>query len=288
MAKSTELLVTDIEMVHAVWDGRLQVDVDDPYHFDHPVDHLPGMALLCGLLDLVRRSGAASLDLAGDRTVLSIAFPAFCELYGPVGLHVTRTVTEESDVDVRLTMLAEQGKQAVCEADLAVRQGIASAGTSRRVEPDALLPADSAMVHRWRPENVLVTGMATRDDTRVVTVRPPRPGHALASLPGEPYRVEFLVDAARQFGTMICHVEHERPEDTTFVMNHISVDLPGGLRDEVFLRWQVIPPGRGQLHLAVEVVAGDPDGEACGSVGFEYRAVSPAAYRRLRGEVRAA
>lgn len=86
-----ERLVRDIELVHAVWRGRLQVDLDDPYHFDHPLDHVPGMALLGGLLDLVRRSGAANVELAGDRTVLSIAFPAFRELDGTVGLQVTLT-----------------------------------------------------------------------------------------------------------------------------------------------------------------------------------------------------
>jgi hypothetical protein len=263
-----------------VWSGRLPIELDDPYHFDHPIDHLPGMALVCGLLDLVRRSGAANLESAGQRTTLSIAFPAFCELDETVRLRATR----ESDVDARFALLAQQGKQVVCAADLTVRHGVA-ADTGSGGTPVAWLPAESAVVHRRRPENVLVTGMATRGDTRVVAVRPPRPGHALA---GNPYRLELLVDAARQFGTMICHVEHERPADSMFVMNSITVDVPSGLRDHVFLRWQVIPPGRGQLHIAVDVVAGDPAGAACGSVGFDYRVASPAAYRRLRGEVRAA
>lgn len=169
-----------------------------------------------------------------------------------------------------------------------MRQGVTSTGTGHHGKPVAWLPADAAAVHRLRPENVLVTGMATRDDTRVVAVRPPRSGHALANRPGEPYRIEFLVDAARQFCTMTCHIEHERPADTIFVMTDISVDLPCGLGDEVFLRWPVAPPGRGRLRFSIDVVAGDPDGEACGSVGFEYRIASPAAYRRLRGEVRAA
>lgn len=286
-ALASEHLVHDVELVSAVWSGRLDVRMDDPYHFDHPLDHVPGMALLEGLLELVRRSGAADLELATRRAELAITFPAFCELDGPIMLQVVRYPNGEPGVEAALTLLAEQDERVVCEADLTIR--LAPAITAARGgDGPRWLTADPALVHRHRRENVFVTGMATRGDTRVVGVRPAAAGHALAMEPGQPYRAEFLVDAARQFLTMICHVEHDRPADTVFVLSGVTANLPCGLQADTYLRWSVAPPGRGRLRLSAELVAGDPDGERCGLVEFDYFAVAPAVYGRLRGDVRAA
>ncbi|MBB4912852.1 AfsA-related hotdog domain-containing protein [Actinophytocola algeriensis] len=114
-------LVDDVELVSAIWSGRLAVRADDPYHFDHPLDHIPGMALIGGLLELVRRSGAADLDIPNRRLSLSLTFPSFCELDGPVVLQATRIPTGEAGVDTSLSLLAEQGAEVVCEADLTLR-----------------------------------------------------------------------------------------------------------------------------------------------------------------------
>jgi A-factor biosynthesis hotdog protein len=283
----SEQFVHDVELVSAVWSGRLDVRSDDPYHFDHPLDHVPGMALIGGLLELVRRSGAADLELPARRLGLAIAFPSFCELDAPVMLQAVRIPVGEPGVETALTLLAEQDDRVVCEADLTVRHASAASAQNRGVG-GAWLTADQTVVHRHRRENVFVTGMAERDDYRVAGIRPAVAGHALAVEPGAPYRAEFLVDAARQFCTMICHLEHDRPTDTVFVMSAITADLPCWLGTEAYLRWSVAPPGRGQLRLTAGIVAGDPDGAPCGSVEFDYFAVTPAVYRRLRGDVRAA
>jgi hypothetical protein len=284
-ASVNEPLVHDVELVSAVWSGQLDVRLDDPYHFDHPLDHMPRMTLLGGLFELVRRSGAAALELAPRRAVFSALFPAFCELDGMVALQVARFPTRQAEVESTLTLLAEQEDRAVCEAELTVRR---SAAVRAEGADTHWSPADQTLVHRRRQENVFVTELTRRGDALVAGVVPAPPGHPLATEPGEPYRIEFLVDAVRQFGTMICRLEHGRPADTAVVVRSISADLPCGLRSAVYLRWSVTPPGRGRLYFTAEVVAGDPDGEACGSVELEYNVASPAVYRRVRGDARGA
>src|SRR5688500_18801444 len=172
-------LVDDVELVSAIWSGRLAVRADDPYHFDHPLDHIPGMALIGGLLELVRRSGAADLDIPNRRLSLSLTFPSFCELDGPVVLQATRIPTGEAGVDTSLSLLAEQGTEVVCEADLTLR--VSTERTTPAVAANTpSLTADQELVHRLRRENVFVTGMSERGERRVAGLRPAPDGHALA------------------------------------------------------------------------------------------------------------
>lgn len=258
---------------------KWEVDLNDPYHFDHPLDHVPGMALVGALLGLVRDSAAQDLGAAGHRLRLSVTFPAFCELTTPVHLRAVRAGTA-------LTLLAEQAGRVVCAAELSLcRDPVVP--PDEPVDVARRLPADPASVNRRRAENVLITGPSAHGDTRVVGLLPIRRPHPLASGPGEPHRPELLVDAARQFGTMICHLEHGRPPSTRFVILGIDADLPCRLRGPVHLRWSAVPAGRGRQRVTIEVLAGDPHGDPCGTVGFEYYAASPAGYRRLRGAVAA-
>ncbi|GAB3451551.1 AfsA-related hotdog domain-containing protein [Actinophytocola sediminis] len=281
------VLVRDVDLVSAVWGGRLEVAPEDRYHFDHPLDHVPGMALVGGLLELVRRSGAADLGRTGRRMTLEVTFPAFCELEEQVYLQAVCFPPAESTAEVTLSLLAEQTDRVVCEADLSLSHDPHAA--PRRAGPATLtrLPADPAAVNRRRPENVLVTGLETRGDRRLSLLVPVAATHLLAVEPGRPHLTELLIDAARQFLTMICHLEHGHPDSTRLIMFAINADLPCGLAGDVQLRWSVIPPGRGRQTLTAELVTGDPDGAPCGSVSFEYYAATPAGYRRLRGEVRA-
>ncbi len=274
----------NVDVPAELWSGRLQLAMDDPYHFDHSLDHVPGMALVGGLLDLVRDSGAADLERADLRMALSVRFPSFCELSRPVDLRAVRPPSREPGVDTALTLVAQQDDRIVCEAVVTFR-AMTSADALPAASGVTRLPADPDSVHRKRLVNVLVTGAAVHGDTRVVGLRSVPAGHALApTAPDAPHRAELLVDAARQFCTMMCHVEHHRPASTKFVMLGIEADLPCGLRSDVRLRWLVTPPGRGKLSFTAAILAGDLDGEPCGSVSFDYYAAPPAVYRRLRGE----
>ncbi|MGW5049513.1 AfsA-related hotdog domain-containing protein [Actinokineospora sp. NPDC004072] len=251
--------------------AELALSPYDPYFYDHPLDHVPGMALICALFDLTRFPHA---DPAPARLALRMDFPSFCESGARVEL-----------IHKGAELAAEQDGRIVCSGELSTTP---LSSHPLPPAPPALrrLPADPALVHRCDVENVLVTGMADVDGDRVVAFREPAPEHRLGVPPGAPARPEALLDAARQFGTMLCHTEFRKPEDTRFVLLGLDAELTVGVPGGVHLRWSPTAAPRGRSRM--EFTAATADGEPLGRIGFDYHAASPGAYRRLRGEVRTA
>lgn len=249
--------------------AELSLSLYDPYFYDHPLDHVPGMALICALLDLAGLGEPRTPALVH----LALEFPTFCE-HGPeVSLrHEGSTVT------------AGQDGRVVCVGELRATPLTRRAVTA--ADPVVHLPANLSLVHRVDVDNVLVTGMAEVDGKRVVALREPVDGHRLAVRAGTPPKIATLLDAARQFGTMICHVEFARPSDTAFVLVGIEGELVTGVPGGVHLSWTPTdnPRGRSTMDFSLASV----DGKPLGSLRFTYCLVSPSAYRRLRGEVRSA
>ncbi|NVI92522.1 AfsA-related hotdog domain-containing protein, partial [Actinomadura sp. BRA 177] len=60
---------------------ELVVDESDSFYFDHPLDHVPGMLLFSGLLELaVRADGLRARGRRPGRVVAGLGFTRFCEL----------------------------------------------------------------------------------------------------------------------------------------------------------------------------------------------------------------
>jgi hypothetical protein len=276
-------LIDGIVLASGSCSATLTLDRNDRCFFDHPLDHVPAMALVSGLLALVRASGTGDLDQAGLQLGLSVTLPAFCELGSEVRLETAAPIAGGmyARQDGAVTVRARQDGQVVCDGEVAVRParragaGFPHAPAGRTVE--------KALVHRQRPENVLIHGLATDDGRCAVTVRRPAAGHVLAIGPGQTVAPEVLIDAARQFGTLICHEQHHAPLDTQFILLGIEADVPCGLRGAVQLSWQRTPAPRGRrATIEFGVVAGDPDGQPCGRIAFTFFCATPATYRRLR------
>lgn len=253
--------------------ATLEVSRHDPYFFDHPLDHMPGMALVSGLLDMVRRGGTGAPEEPGAWMSLSLEFPAFCELVGPVEL-------EAVPLPGATALRVVQGERVVCDGSVVFRPTAARAGGSREVAATA--PADPALVHRHRVENVLIGTPVIDGEVSSVDVLRPAPGHRLATAPGAPLRVETLIDASRQFGTLLCHQEFGRAPDTTLVLLGLDVEVACGLTGEVRLSRRQTPVPRSRHKSGMDILV---DGEPAGRVDYDYFSAKPAVYRRMRGEV---
>jgi hypothetical protein len=254
--------------------AALEVAGDDPYFFDHPLDHMPGMALVSGLLDLVRRAGIGAPEEPGAWLSLSLEFPAFCELVGAVEL-------EAVPLPGATALRVVQGERVVCEGSIGFREEVRTAGSHQVA---ATAPADPALVHRHRQENVLIGTPVSVGSVSSVDVLRPAAGHRLATAPGAPLRVETLIDASRQFGTLLCHQEFGRAQDTTLVLLGLDVEVACGLTGDVRLsrRQTAVPRSRHKSGMDILV-----DGAPAGRVDYDYFSAKPAVYRRMRGEVAA-
>ena len=269
-------LLTDVTSRDGAWSATLGLDPEDPYYFDHPLDHVPGMALVGGLLDLLQAAGPARPDRA-RRWALALRLPAFCEPDEPVRLE-----SEPADGAGPVGVLVRQDERVVCEGTVTVSPALPPAAVA--VPPGPVPPpAPAALVHRHRAENVMVSRMSgTGDEPRTAAVLRPAPPHRLGGGPGTPLPAEAVIEAARQLAEMISHVEHGIPAGDCFVLLGLQAELPGELPPGVHLRWRPTPARSGRTSMDLEVVPGDPAGVADGWVRLSYAAVPPKVYDRLR------
>jgi hypothetical protein len=257
------------------WSAALDVPPDEPYFFDHPLDHLPGMALISGLLGLVRAS-TTDLESAG-RLAVQLSLPAFCELDAPVRLE------SPDGVAVRACQYGHVCGEGTVEF---VPGETSNAGTP--VDPRFTEPAPQRSVHRARAANVLVSDVVAAGDVHTGAVRRPAPWHTLATPPGTALAAEVLIDAARQYSTMLTHLALGVPADAQLLLLGMRAELPAGVRDALYLRWHRTPPPRGKSTLDIDIAVGAPDAEPTGRISFDYFSATPAIYKRLREKARTA
>jgi hypothetical protein len=92
-----------------------------------------------------------------------------------------------------------------------------------------------------------------------------------------------IVEAGRQFATMLEHAEHGRPMDATLLWVALRMDIPYRVGRDVplLLRWPVARvPGR-RSHCAA-TLADASTGADLGSLAYEAYAVDPEQYERTR------
>ncbi len=267
------------------------VDEGDRCFFDHPLDHVPGMLLVAGVLDLLRAREPGWTEAAGGRLRLSMTFDRMCELGRPVWLRGEPVAACDGPA-WRLT--AVQDGAAVCRATVgtatptgpAVPPGRAAqtvvSGSAQSVVSGAArgagAPADPALVHRLQPENVLVGGLV-RTERAAVLVPPPE--HRLAGTgvhtPGA------LIESSRQLATMLGHTAHGRDADAQMLWLSLNADLPTGLPVAVplELRWE-FAPARGARSLFGFTVADSASGERHGWCEIGVHTLSRTGYLKRR------
>lgn len=261
---------------------ELVVDESDPFYFDHPLDHVPGMLLFSGLLDLaVRADELRARGLRPDRVAAGLDFMRFCEL----GRATTLACRPVPGRNRAWTVTARQAGEHVCAGSIAFADAPSSGGAEpqagARLVPAPARRAAAELVHRHRPENILV-GEPVRRGRGVVeaaVLDPPADEG-----PRPPFRgpVE-IVEAGRQFATMLEHEEHGKPMDTTLLWVSLRLDIPCRVDRAVplLLRWPIARvPGRRSRCAAT--LADASTGADLGSLTYEAYPVAPDEYARTR------
>jgi hypothetical protein len=229
-----------IEKIDGI-DGRstadLGIDPAHPFFFDHPLDHVPGMLLCVGLLDLIRDVAYVSGGPAAKRIRLSIKFTRVCELDHKVEL------SADSGSD-GWTIRAAQDGVAVCTGCVSVAS--ASEPPPPRVVSvgDEVRPISASLVHRADSRNVMVGEPSVYRGLYVAPVISPAPGHFVRRGNEQYYSPEEMIESGRQFATALSHLAHGRPSDARLVWVSLSADLPV-THDHgrpLALRWQVSRP----------------------------------------------
>ncbi|HZN18585.1 MAG TPA: AfsA-related hotdog domain-containing protein [Micromonosporaceae bacterium] len=289
----TSPLLTDVTLAPA-WRSTLAVDLDDPFFFDHPLDHVPGMMLISALLELVRTStpepsgGTRRPGLRRLATVLW--FPRFCELDEPTELGACPPSGAGG-----WAVQASQSRGPVCLGSVAIDetgpQLPSGPSWDRRSNggPEApeLSPeaADASFVHRARPENILVSRISPQDGgaRRVAVLGSSDEAH-FTRRTGAMRSPEELLEAARQVATMVWPCEYGWPADVLLTLNRVQAELPVALdrSRSLELRWRPSQPRGTKARIRLELVDATAEPQRVGLVTIESQAWTREEWQRLR------
>lgn len=276
------------------WTARLRTLDEHPFFFDHPLDHLPAGLLIEGVTELVEHiATTTAATTAGPRPTwrtrtMELDFGSFAEKDLPV--EFTARALPGTPGGWRVS--GRQRGRTVCDGKVYAAQAqpprIPVLPAPRAAEDDA--PRRAAMVaqelvHRHRPENVLLASYRDHGPGGYsADLLSPPVGHHLRGRQGsgaELRSLTELVEGARQFVTLLGHEARQVAFDRRYVVASMKASTARAVRRAEPVRlWADTLPSVHGGDVRVRISA---SGREVGEAGFSGYALSPAAYRRLRG-----
>jgi len=189
--------------------ARLLVDESHPYFFDHPLDHVPGILIIEGLLqlfevaiqDMTRRSTARGMFVRE----MYVMFTKWCEKNTPTMLRLEER-NRFSEVGHPFVCKVEQNDEVIGTIHLKADHIGGESKKMRTPWPTAPEPCSNhAFLHKERPENVFVSDLKRVEDRYFVELIPPPPNHILTDGDPEFHSCLYLLEASRQCGLLITH-----------------------------------------------------------------------------------
>jgi A-factor biosynthesis hotdog domain len=274
----TRLLGEPRRTAQGGWAAPLLIPEGDAFFFDHPLDHVSGMLSICGLLDLVDAATEGRLECSGRRLVTELSFPSMGGLDRPTEL----IVAPDGLADGLWFVRSAQGGAPICEGWMEISGTPAPVVLDRaRTLPDDRCPAD--LVHRTRADNVLLGPPVEDEDGIVAPLLRPGAGHYLAGYGRHGFSARGVIEAGRQFLTLLVHRAAGKPLDTQIVWLSFGADLPCAPPTDVALslRWRRVPLRGSRIPLSFELVCSSSTA-AVASFRHEVLTASPSAYQRYR------
>lgn len=196
-----------------IYNAPLIVPEEHPYFFDHPLDHIPGILLLEGILQLCFIAAPGWLDLLKDQGMyiknVEISFHHWCEKDRPIMVELTRKNVESS----LQSRFAAQGRimqngNNICTVDL--EGTVAAAGNvplSSIFPPESHLPCpELKLLHKRHKENVLVSRLKPDGtDGYSCDLIKPAVNHIFSNRKSSFYSILYLLEAIRQFAMLLAH-----------------------------------------------------------------------------------
>ena len=283
---------------------QLAVEQSNTFFYDHPLDHVPGMVLFDALLRAAQDAHAENAENASavepSRIRASLDFTKICESDTPTTLSCT-----PADDRGGWSVSAVQGEREVCSGTFAfefafefgeqpprphthpsAHERLPAAdhvptSQAKLGRPPVHDPAPAQLVHRSRPENILV-GELRRPPIESLLLTPPD-GHVLLRRDPHIRSAVELVEAGRQFIVMLAHTEGGAAMDTQMLWLSVTIDIPARLpRDTPALLRCVEHSGSAQRMICTVLLADATSGAELGMLNYVTRNIAPSSYARMR------
>ncbi|CAN5281759.1 hypothetical protein BH11PSE11_BH11PSE11_07520 [soil metagenome] len=263
----------------------LLVDESHPYFFDHPLDHVPGILMLEGVLQLAHWGSSAPAGQESWVSSIQLRFRRFCEKSEAITLDL------QPDGASQFNGLISQAGSVACKLKLHLGTAPAHPTPSMAVAASDLmhLRPDRKLLHKHRPENVMVSAIFDQaDGSKAVQTFAPPAGHILAEGSPNYYGMLYLLEVTRQFVMLIAHTVWNVPLGLPMNLLSIQLDL-----DHPALRSQPLTiscrPGALGEHrdsaivvVEAELYAGD---QRIGRASIAAQGLSSQAYRQQRNSL---
>jgi hypothetical protein len=261
--------------------AELVVDEAHPYFFDHPLDHVSGILMLEGLLQLVEASAASQTELVRH---MRVSFPSFCEKHPPAILEVLPAGAGEMRV-----ARAVQAGIPVCAMKI-LTDGVPSPRSIAPALQTSGSAASAKLLHKTRAANVLIEAWRVASGRAETRLLAPPSGHLLAEGDARHYSPLYALEAVRQLVTGLAHEEYGVP--LGWPMNLVGVDLvldaPIARSASITLTHDIVvlpPPGTSNFfHFGVDLWNGR---EALGHCRLTAQLLTKEAYAKIRHRGRA-
>ena len=266
--------------------AQLRVDESDPYFFDHPLDHVPGILMAEGIVQL------ACLDAPGHWVRwLSLKFRRFCEKTAAVEIVLPASAEQLAQVEgVCEGQVLQQG-QAVGSFEVALGRP----QLLRRGRAPAVVPvAQRELLHKRHAANVLVGPLAHGAQGPCVALVPPPPEHRFARGAELFHAPLYLLETARQAVMLGAHVTLGIPLGLPMNLLGVTLSLRAPAPRSAALRYRLEAQPLRQLDAMTladvrAVLIDDTQGDAreIGEVRIRAQVVDEVTYARQRQAVRA-
>ncbi|MBI4509976.1 MAG: hypothetical protein HY698_10110 [Deltaproteobacteria bacterium] len=238
--------------------GSLRVDESHPYFFDHALDHVPGILLLEGglqLVELVASSAAArppGTEIFVDE--VRMAFSKFCEKDRPVEIRLHRDGVEAlASQASAFTGTIEQDGQSLASIHFRVAQAQSVAVGASRPVPKRPRPTRE-LLHKHGDEQVLVLPLEPcGNGTFACEPLPPPTGHIFED--GSPSFLSplYLLEIARQATMLVAHTVENIPLGLPMNLVDVRLALEKPISRSEPLRLEIAPLK--QVHLGTTHIA---------------------------------
>ncbi|WP_411754119.1 beta-ketoacyl synthase N-terminal-like domain-containing protein [Serratia sp. (in: enterobacteria)] len=211
-------LISDVQQLVDGWQATLQINELHPYFFDHPLDHVPGILLIAGGLQLAEQANINNNGLFISD--LHVRFMRYVDKTVPISLRLEHQQAGDWLLTIR------QGGQIACRIQLALSaiSHYLSAGVLQAVAP--CRRAD--LLHKHRADNVLVSELFDEQGKYAVQTVPLPDGHFFTDGDVKQLSMVYFLEIARQCYMQIAHDVLQIPLGVpmNLVTLHLSLNAP--------------------------------------------------------------
>lgn len=213
------IVIANVQVSPQSLRAQLVVNEAHPYFFDHPLDHIPGILLLEGVMQLIELAMPPLSGRVAYVKTLNIKFQQYVQKQGVIDLHL-----EQGKDPQVFNAKVMQGGKLMCTCILGMAYSSAFE-VSPAVEFTATRCRDKALLHKARDENVIVSDISgVTQGLSVDTVKLPDE-HIFQEGDPEHHSMVYFLEVARQCYMQIAHSHLRIPLNTPMNLLALSFTL---------------------------------------------------------------